>query len=96
MGTLDGRAVERYGRLEASDRQGGNETRDEHDEQQAERDEEKRPGGQLVSTVVDAFSETVFPAKQGLVCSGHSRPTRVDTHRQPPLTLFGIRERRPN
>ena len=40
-------------------------------------------------------AKPLFPGKQGLVRSGLSRPPRVDTHRQPPLTLFGIRERRP-
>ena len=41
-------------------------------------------------------AEAVFPGKQGLVRSGHSLPPHVATHRQPPLTLFGIRERRPS
>ena len=38
----------------------------------------------------------LFPAKQGLVRSGHSLPPAWTTHQQPPLTLFGIRERRPS
>ncbi len=41
-------------------------------------------------------AEAAFPGKQGLVRSGQSPSPHADTHRQPPLTLFGIRERRPS
>ncbi len=34
-----------------------------HSDRSSETRGEKRPGGQLVSTVVDTFSETVFPGK---------------------------------